>query len=205
MLEQKRPLWRGVASKHLPMCLCQDGTGDNNDTNEETLGGKRTTYATTLVLYQRRQFGPVPMPRVYAEQTKRKRSLQSSGVCQFTRQYSAYGKRHAVASFSWDIMKSCIRQCVWWIMLGHWWGDRMKLFEVELFSIEKQKLRTFWRISTTIVEWWPTRYSWKPCFGCNSVSSCSGSLSNRAVMWMKVLRQSKLLHTNYLWKKGKPH
>ena len=31
---------------------------DNNDLNEETLDGKQTTHATTIVAYQREQFGP---------------------------------------------------------------------------------------------------------------------------------------------------
>ena len=41
--------------------------GDNNDINEDTLDGKRTTHATTLVLFQRGQFGPAPKPKVYAD------------------------------------------------------------------------------------------------------------------------------------------
>ena len=31
---------------------------DNNDLNEETLDGKNTTHATTMVVYQRKAFGP---------------------------------------------------------------------------------------------------------------------------------------------------
>ena len=31
---------------------------DNNDLKEETLDGKNTTHATTMVVYQRKQFGP---------------------------------------------------------------------------------------------------------------------------------------------------
>ena len=31
---------------------------DNNDFKEETLDGKNTTHATTMVIYQREQFGP---------------------------------------------------------------------------------------------------------------------------------------------------
>ena len=69
--------------------------GDNNDINEDTLDGKRTSNATTLVLFQRGQFGPAPKPKVYAEQTKRKRTIESIGLCQYNRQYSAHGKRPA--------------------------------------------------------------------------------------------------------------
>ena len=38
--------------------------GDNNDINDETLDGKQTTHATTLVVYQRKQQGPKPKPAV---------------------------------------------------------------------------------------------------------------------------------------------
>ena len=31
---------------------------DNNDIDEETLDGKHTTHSTTVVLYQKGQFGP---------------------------------------------------------------------------------------------------------------------------------------------------
>ena len=31
---------------------------DNNDINEETLDDKHTTHSTTVVLYQKGQFGP---------------------------------------------------------------------------------------------------------------------------------------------------
>ena len=33
---------------------------DNNDFNEETLDGKNTTHATTMVVYHRKPFGPEP-------------------------------------------------------------------------------------------------------------------------------------------------
>ena len=41
--------------------------GDNNDINEDTLDGKRTTQATTLVLFQRGQFGPSQDSTVHME------------------------------------------------------------------------------------------------------------------------------------------
>ena len=52
---------------------------DNNDINEETLDGKSTTHATTMVLYQRGQFGPTPQRTVHADHSLRKRSLESTG------------------------------------------------------------------------------------------------------------------------------
>ena len=74
--------------------------GDNNDIHEDTIDGKRTTHATTRVLFQRGQLGPAPKPKVYADQTKRKRTIESMGPCQSIRQYSAHGKRPADTCFS---------------------------------------------------------------------------------------------------------
>ena len=51
--------------------------GDNNDINEETLDGKRTTHAATLVLYQRQQYGPKPKPAVCSVYSEKRRSLKS--------------------------------------------------------------------------------------------------------------------------------
>jgi len=61
---------------------------DNNDINEETLDGKSTTHATTMVLYQRGQFGPSPQRTVYADHSLRKRSLESTGRCEAILEFS---------------------------------------------------------------------------------------------------------------------
>ena len=49
---------------------------DNNDFNEETLHGKQTTHATTLVVYQRQPFGPQLPPKIRADHSSRRRSLE---------------------------------------------------------------------------------------------------------------------------------
>lgn len=48
---------------------------DNNDMNEEKLDGKNTTHATTIVVYQRKQYGPQPPSTSHVDQTKRRRPL----------------------------------------------------------------------------------------------------------------------------------
>lgn len=53
---------------------------DNNDINEETLDGKNTTHATTLVVYQKKPFGPMPPPEVHADHADKRRSLQSASI-----------------------------------------------------------------------------------------------------------------------------
>ena len=50
---------------------------DNNDLNEETMDGKNTTHATTMVVYQRKVFGPDPPPVHHADHSIKRRSLQS--------------------------------------------------------------------------------------------------------------------------------
>jgi hypothetical protein len=45
---------------------------DNNDINEETLDGKKTTHATTMAIYQRKQYGPKPARVVHADHSKRR-------------------------------------------------------------------------------------------------------------------------------------
>ncbi|CAB4003576.1 Hypothetical predicted protein [Paramuricea clavata] len=51
---------------------------DNNDINEETLDGKKTTHATAMAIYQRKQYGPKPARVVHADHSKKKRSLDST-------------------------------------------------------------------------------------------------------------------------------
>ena len=49
---------------------------DKNDFKEETLDGKQTTHATTLVVYQRQPFGPKLPPKIQADHSSRRRSLE---------------------------------------------------------------------------------------------------------------------------------
>ena len=54
---------------------------DNNDINEETLDGKRTTHATTLVVYQKGQFSTAPLRRVYAYHSQRRSRYETFVAC----------------------------------------------------------------------------------------------------------------------------
>ena len=72
---------------------------DNNDFNEETLDGKQTTHATTLVVYQRQPFGPKPPPKIHADHTSRRRSLEQPVQCQLMHECSVHGKHLALMSF----------------------------------------------------------------------------------------------------------
>ncbi|EDO46217.1 predicted protein [Nematostella vectensis] len=55
-----------------------DVAADNNDLNEEKLDGRKTTHATTIVLFQRKQFGPRPEPITFSVNSGRRRSLWTS-------------------------------------------------------------------------------------------------------------------------------
>jgi hypothetical protein len=45
---------------------------DYNDINEETLDGKNTTHATTMVIYQKKPFGPQEPPKSLVQHDKRR-------------------------------------------------------------------------------------------------------------------------------------
>ena len=68
---------------------------DNNDLNEETLDGKNTTHATTMVLYQNNMLGPDPLPTIVEQRAKR-RSLQATGTVYDIEECPVRGRRPAV-------------------------------------------------------------------------------------------------------------
>ena len=66
---------------------------DNIDINEETLDGKNTTHATSMVVFQRGTYGPAPKPAFVAEHTKRKRSLKTLNMAQCMLEFGMVGRR----------------------------------------------------------------------------------------------------------------
>ena len=87
-----------IPSNISPMSFIQLAA-DNNDFNEETLDGKNTTHATTMVVYQRKPFGPEPTPNVAADHSQRRRSYKAQGHVYEIQEFSAHGRRPAVTSF----------------------------------------------------------------------------------------------------------
>lgn len=73
---------------------------DNNDFTEETLDGKQTTHSTTIVVYQREQYGPKPPPKNYADHSSRRRSLDQTVQSQVIHECSVRGKRPTVTSYT---------------------------------------------------------------------------------------------------------
>ena len=71
---------------------------DNNDINEETIDGKNTTHATTLAMYQRKQYGPMPARVVHADHSNEKRSLDSSGNLVVIEEINIGGRRPGLTS-----------------------------------------------------------------------------------------------------------
>ncbi|KAJ8034477.1 hypothetical protein HOLleu_21334 [Holothuria leucospilota] len=72
---------------------------DNNDINEETIDGKATTHATTVVLYQTGNFGPMPQTRMFADHSERLKSLKTQDINQTMLEFSTYGKKPPVTNF----------------------------------------------------------------------------------------------------------
>ncbi|KAK3698753.1 hypothetical protein QZH41_004049 [Actinostola sp. cb2023] len=121
-----RAQWHCYPSNIFPGTFIQFAA-DNNDINEETLDGKNTTHATTLVVYQKKPFGPMPPPEVLADHTSKKRSLDSVNTSDEILECSAYGKRPVVAAFlgqlepkpyhnNSDIYTSSCRMDLTWVL-----------------------------------------------------------------------------------------
>ena len=72
---------------------------DNNDLNEETLDGKNTTHATTMVVYQRKAFGPDMPQAPLVDHTTKRRSLQSTSSIYDIQECYAHGQRPAVSAY----------------------------------------------------------------------------------------------------------
>ena len=87
-----------IPSNIIPGIFVQ-AAGDNNDINEETLDGKSTTHATTLVLYQQGQFGQLPERTTYADHSERRKTLDKTNIQQTILEFSAYGKRPPSKNF----------------------------------------------------------------------------------------------------------
>ena len=80
---------------------------DNNDLKEETIDGKNTTHATTVVVYQpRRAFGPEPQATIAGNHTERRRSLKRGGSVYELQECSAYGRRPKVTQYTGTVDKN---------------------------------------------------------------------------------------------------
>jgi hypothetical protein len=133
--------------------------GDNNDINEETLDGKSTTHATTLVLYQKGQFGPAAQRTLYADHSVRRRSLEAIETYKAMREFSAYGKRPDVNSYlksindEWFCCTGPLHSSVFQLDLA-WTLVRLlptRLFEVDLSISSGQQIVPGWSGFNAIV------------------------------------------------------
>ena len=118
---------------------------DNNDLNEETLDGKSTTYATTLVMYQEQDIGHGNFGHCFLQQSRdkrkeRRRTISKNAVNLEITEFHTYGRRPSPV-FNGQIRKE-------WFLDGNmqatkraesidncWWVVRLlprKLFEINL-------------------------------------------------------------------------
>ena len=72
---------------------------NNNDLKEETLDGKNTTHATTMVVYQRKAFGPDMPQAPLVDHTTKRRSLQSMSSIYDIQECYAHRRRPAVSAY----------------------------------------------------------------------------------------------------------
>ena len=72
-------------------------SADNNDINEETIDGKNTLHATTLVVYECKQYGPMPPHQIHANHSHRRRSLARNTLA--IEEVSLCGRRAPPTSF----------------------------------------------------------------------------------------------------------
>ena len=73
---------------------------DNNDMNEETIDGKHTTHATTMVVYQRKVYGPELPPATAGDHSQRRLSLKKSGNVYDLQECSAHRRRPSVTQYT---------------------------------------------------------------------------------------------------------
>ncbi|EDO35706.1 predicted protein [Nematostella vectensis] len=108
---------------------------DNNDLNEETLDGKNTTHATTMVVYQRKVFGPDPPPIILADHSSRRRSLPESTNLYELLECPCYGRRPALNehirkvknewfSSELDVLVRALREDEIWLLLRMYLTER---------------------------------------------------------------------------------
>ena len=100
---------------------------DNNDINEETIDGKNTTHATTLAIYQRKQYGPMPAQVVHADHSNKRRSLRASRNLVVLEEINLGGRRPGLADFvgkdaiTWfqsdrQFISTCMEDLCWMLL-----------------------------------------------------------------------------------------
>ncbi len=87
----------------LPSNICPGSfvqlAADNTDLREETLDGKQTTHATTVVLYQHDQFGRTQKPAPLADHSKRQRALKRQSD-EYIFEFPTHGKRPVARNYA---------------------------------------------------------------------------------------------------------
>ena len=83
---------------------------DNTDINEETLDGKNTTRATSMVVFQRRPYGPEPPPVQLANHNDRKRSLPAGGRIYERQECSAIGRQPQVIFYTGQVKQEWFKE-----------------------------------------------------------------------------------------------
>ena len=89
--------------------------GDNNNINE-TLNGKQTTHATTLVLYQRQQYGPKPKPAVRSAHSEKRQSFNTPDANPHLLEFGVCGSGRSVVQSSSSFRIAAIQMALGWLL-----------------------------------------------------------------------------------------
>ena len=81
-----------IVPSNLSPCVFVQFAADNNDLNEDTLDGKHTTHATTMVAYQRKAFRPVLAQQSLADHSLKRRSLETPLSIQTIHDFGVRGR-----------------------------------------------------------------------------------------------------------------
>ena len=73
------------------------------------MDGKNTTHATTMVVYQRKVFGPERLTTIAGDHSQRRRSLKRSGSIYELQGCSAHGRRPAVTQYTGAVDREWLR------------------------------------------------------------------------------------------------
>eukprot|EP00058_Branchiostoma_floridae_P012257 XP_002597745.1 hypothetical protein BRAFLDRAFT_77352 [Branchiostoma floridae] len=94
----KADLYGLVLPSNISPGVFVQAVADNNDLNGETLDGKNTTHANTLVLFQKGTFGPTQRRQTLADHSVKRKSLISFSAIDIL-SFGAGGRRPLTTSF----------------------------------------------------------------------------------------------------------
>lgn len=82
---------------------------DNSDLNEETIDNKNTTHAITVVVNQKKAFGPELTLTIAGDHSQRRRSLKGGGIVYELQKCSDQGRRPSLSQYTSAVNKEWLK------------------------------------------------------------------------------------------------